>query len=575
MRHITRRTPLATVLDHPDTRDVVARIAPDVLDAPLLKDLVGFPTGPILGLVLGAEDPRVTAILEELAAFEDRSERPADGRQVVPADDYESATTARASAGARVAESAAPGAVELVFDGPSHGNPFVEVELAVEFRREGTSVRVGGFYDGDGTYRARFLPPAPGTWTFATHSTSRSLDGIEGEVSAEADGSHGPVHVDGLHFAHRDGTPFAPVGTTAYVWTLQDDELQERTLGSLAQAPFNKVRMGLFPKDFLYNSNEPDRYPFARADGGWDPERFDVAYFQHLELRIAQLADLGIEADLILFHPYDRWGFSRMGEVIDDRYVSYVVRRLAAFRNVWWSLANEYDLLTTKDDADWNRLGELVAAEDHVGHPRSIHNWIDIFDYSAGWATHASIQGGGYRMGELVASWRTRWHKPVIVDEFGYEGDLDQGWGNLTAEEVVRRFWEGTVRGGYLSHGETFYADDEVIFWAKGGDLRGESIPRLAFLREIVAQSPTGRIDPLPSDWDAAWGGVPDEYILISFGGARPRFRDVLIPDGMTARIDVIDTWNMTIDPVPGEHSGRTRVQLPAKPFIAVRLTRA
>jgi hypothetical protein len=58
--------------------------------------------------------------------------------------------------------------------------------------------------------------------------------------------------------------------------------------------------------------------------------------------------DLGIEADLILWHPYDRWGFSRMTKEEDDLYLSYVIARFAAYRNVWWSLANEYDLLRNK-----------------------------------------------------------------------------------------------------------------------------------------------------------------------------------------------------------------------------------
>ena len=39
--------------------------------------------------------------------------------------------------------------------------------------------------------------------------------------------------------------------------------------------------------------------------------------------------------------------------------------------------------------------------------------------------------------------------------------------------------------------------------------------------------------------------------------------------------IDVIDTWNMTVERVPGIHSdGSVRVDLPGRPFMAVRLTR-
>ena len=96
------------------------------------------------------------------------------------------------------------------------------------------------------------------------------------------------------------------------------------------------------------------------------------------------------EADLILFHPYDRWGFSRLGPAVDERYLRYVVRRLAAFPNVWWSMANEYELLTTKRPPEWHRLAQVVVDDDHVGHLLSIHNWSELFDYSASWATHAT-----------------------------------------------------------------------------------------------------------------------------------------------------------------------------------------
>ena len=34
----------------------------------------------------------------------------------------------------------------------------------------------------------------------------------------------------------------------------------------------------------------------------------------------------------------------------------------------------------------------------------------------------------------------------------------------------------------------------------------------------------------------------------------------------------MIDTWNMTIEEVPGIHSGTVRVALPARPYMALRL---
>jgi hypothetical protein len=65
------------------------------------------------------------------------------------------------------------------------------------------------------------------------------------------------------HFAYEDGTPYIPVGTTCYVWNLQGDALEEQTLKTLDQAPFNKMRMCVFPKRYSFNMNEPPTYPFS------------------------------------------------------------------------------------------------------------------------------------------------------------------------------------------------------------------------------------------------------------------------------------------------------------------------
>ena len=574
MPTIDRQTPMSAVLAQPDAAAILEARAPEVLDSPMISNLVEFPAGPLLRLILGSDDPRVDEIVSAIGAFEDLSVQPPDDAAILPDPNYEAESVDRSSAtvepptAARVHERC-----EIVLHGPSHGNPFVDVDVSARFQLHDVVARAGGFYDGDGMYRVRFLPPEPGAWEFVIESNARSLDGIAGSFDVAASDAPGPVRADGLGFTRPNGTPFIPIGTTAYAWTHQDESLQEETLRSLASAPFNKLRMCLFPKSFMYNSNEPNHFVFPTGDdGGWDTTRFDLDYFAHLETRIEDLASRGIEADLILFHPYDRWGFAALGAAADDRYVSYVVRRLSAFPNVWWSIANEYDLLAAKRAGDWDRLAGLVQANDPVGHPLSIHNWLEVFDYSKPWATHCSLQRGEVTIGASIAGWRKQWGKPVVVDEFGYEGDLDQGWGNLTAEEVVQRFWDGTVHGGYLTHGETYYSADEVIWWSKGGTFQGESQARLSFLRDIVAASPTGRLEPLLGDWDCPWGGVAERYVLMYFGSHRPAFRDVKIPEGMTARIDVIDTWNMTVAEMPGEHAGTVRVELPARPYTAIRL---
>ena len=46
------------------------------------------------------------------------------------------------------------------------------------------------------------------------------------------------------------------------------------------------------------------------------------------------------------------------------------------------------------------------------------------------------------------------------------------------------------------------------------------------------------------------------------------------VPGGTQYTVDVIDTWNMTTDHHPEPRTSTFAVDLPARPYIAVRLTR-
>ena len=217
------------------------------------------------------------------------------------------------------------GVFESVFTGPRTGNPFTEVELHSEFRCGEKRVTVPGFYDGDGLYKVRFMPDIQGGWNFSTKSNTAELDAQIGtfECIAPATSNHGPVYVrNTFHFAYADGTPYFPFGTTCYAWVHQGDVLEEQTLETLKIAGFNKIRMCVFPKAYIFNKNEPIHYPFEKgSDGNWDFTCYDTDFFRHFEKRVAQLGELGIEADIILFHPYDRWGYSKMDPDQDFAYL--------------------------------------------------------------------------------------------------------------------------------------------------------------------------------------------------------------------------------------------------------------
>jgi hypothetical protein len=576
-------TPLITLgdlLDAPGGRAVLERHIPDAAD----------PSDPQLrSLLIGAFMRITPGLREDVSAREtfwadvDAVMAPVLLREhpdVVSAPAEAQAPAPRASASWQVVgEPTQWGVLEIALQGPEEGNPFVDVALSAEFRCGERTWTVGGFYDGGGTYRLRALAEEQGSWQFITHSTTTpALDGIRGGVviGPAALDAHGPVRVEGFHFRYADATRYRPWGTTAYAWNHQSERTQELTLKTIAGSAFTKLRMCLFPKHFVYNREEPERFPFPRAeDGSFDHTRFDIEFFTKLDKQVRHLGELGVQADLILFHPYDRWGFADLGAEVDDRLVRYVVRRLSGFAHVWFSLANEHDLMVSKTTEDWDRIGELVRAEDPHGHLLSIHNFQGHFDHSRTWITHASIQRVDmYRTAEETTSWREQWGKPVVIDECGYEGDLEYEWGNISGEEMLRRFWEGAVRGGYVGHGETYWNAEEQIWWAKGGELVGTSHQRIAFLERVVDASPTGVLEPVASDFDLPWAGEQDQYLVSYHGFGRPRERHVLLPPGQW-HVDVLDTWDCTIDRLPGVYETFVLVPLPSKPYQAVRVVRA
>ena len=462
------------------------------------------------------------------------------------------------------------GRFEISLPGPSTGNPFLDVRFGASFRYEHRTVEVTGFYDGGGTYRARFMPDEIGNWTYTTFSNVPALDGKTGTftVTAPSTNNHGPVRVRyATHFGYEDGKPYVPLGTTAYAWTHQGDGLEEETLSTLRSAPFNKIRMCVFPKSYAYNANEPVYYPFPRdAAGRNDVTQFNPEFFRHLEKRVADLEAIGIEADLILFHPYDRWGYANLPPEVNDRYLRYVVARLAAYRNVWWSVANEWDLVKSKSLADWDHFFQIIQESDPYQHLRSIHYSNVMYDDSKPWVTHVSLQSSDL---EKAFKYVAEYRKPVIYDECKYEGNIPKRWGNISAQEMVRRFWLGTVSGAYVGHGETYLDPNDILWWSKGGVLHGESPARIEFLRKILADAPPEGLNNLSTYYLGA--GQPGRYYLFYFDVNQPAEYEFDLAPGATYRADIIDPWEMTTTPVAGQFSGKCTLKLPGRPYLAVR----
>ncbi len=498
------------------------------------------------------------------------------------------------------------GVFEITLQGKTDGNPFLDYEIRGTFSNENEKVTVDGFYEGQGVYKVRFMPSFEGEYSYVIDG-SFADETTEGQFTASAPtgNNHGPVRVaHKYHLAYEDGTPHYSFGTTCYLFDLMDQEIIDQTFEELQKGYFNKMRFCILPKHYDYCLNDPPLFPYegtpmdasvltrenfyeyaGKAEGNdWDLTRFNPDYFRCHDENVKRLMDLGIEADMIVFHAYDRWGFSKMTMEENVRYLRYIAARYSAFRNVWWALANEYELMGLAE-SDWEFLAQELTAHDPYHHLISIHNCEAFYDYTKPWITHCSCQRcDHYKTTEDTEEMRVRYGKPIIWDEYGYEGDFPHCWGNFTPEEIVRRGWEALLRGGYPGHSETFRSEDDIIWWCHGGKLKGESAERFKFMREFLEDVPGGGLkyghlrDDLHFQWDDKVA-IPEDpayegdYYFFYFSIWRPPFRQVWVDDETEFDVDVIDTYEMTITPV-GRFKGRFDVPLPGKQYMGIRLKR-
>ncbi|MEG1426286.1 MAG: DUF5605 domain-containing protein [Oscillospiraceae bacterium] len=68
---------------------------------------------------------------------------------------------------------------------------------------------------------------------------------------------------------------------------------------------------------------------------------------------------------------------------------------------------------------------------------------------------------------------------------------------------------------------------------------------------------------------DTPFGG--DNYTIYYYGFCRPSFREFQKNPNSTYRVEVIDTWEMTLRDC-GIYSGNFRIDLPGKEYMAIRI---
>src|SRR4051794_16717025 len=144
---LDRASTFGEALDDPAARAILERYMPGIAASPMAVQYRDGRLGSLVAFVPSLEDQaerdRLWAALAEVGDGEVRAPY---APPIAPDPSYEQEDVARGSAAVGL-----PGPVpqwdvlEIRLEGPSHGNPFVDVELDAVFTRAGEELRVGGF----------------------------------------------------------------------------------------------------------------------------------------------------------------------------------------------------------------------------------------------------------------------------------------------------------------------------------------------------------------------------------------------------------------------------------------------
>lgn len=328
----------------------------------------------------------------------------------------------------------------------------------------GRFYRVRGFWDGDRTWRIRFAPTAPGTWSYTTASDDPGLNAKTGSFEAVAPTPaavranpllRGFLERRGHAWALSDGKAFVPVGDTQ--WSFAEefslDEFRQ-WMDALAERGLNTMHGCIWLAIYTRNGRAPFRNRDPRTD------ELQVEYFRQLDAMVRYANDKGIMMGLCIggFPGNSRWWKKFDTAERDDRWFRYCVARYAAF-NVRWVLYGEVDEANPpwgKWHSEVRRKAALVKSVDPYRHPiGSHHRSVDTSSADDPNIDYIEVQA--QRGSPWQQALKLRAHgKPVWEEEYWYECKHDMTGG-------IRDTWRTFVAAlGYPTFGSAMRAHEAM-----------------------------------------------------------------------------------------------------------------
>ncbi len=389
------------------------------------------------------------------------------------------------------------------------GNEFSRF-VSATFTKDSRSFDVDGFYDGDNTWRVRFMPDEEGVWSYTWTFDGDMGEGLFTCTSLDNPKNHGHVHRDPDHpryLVHGDGTPHYWFGGKWIAAGNFGPEMkggESNTSSQFAEGYYSDSELldyldhvaafqhnGLLLKMALF--------PLENDKISWD-----LDWIHRGEWLVREMKARGIYCQINLFDTWSRGPDSWFeyitngpdqvfnvwapgDEAAKENYLRTIIARFSGYSNVYWELGNEMEHSPNS--------GSGFVSQANTNYIPWIHQY-DPYDLPIGLSegvwTSADVDIGFLHQTHSLPAVSTNGNRPNIMNElvFGWPGgDL---WRDSTIRDGANRlgyrrtFWRMFVYGG-SGTGQATWLDIETPLNSAVLDVMGDQ----QRLREFIDELPT------------------------------------------------------------------------------------
>ncbi len=320
----------------------------------------------------------------------------------------------------------------------AHPNPYLDVELEVEFRSPRyRTFSLPGFWDGGNRMLVRFAPTEAGGWDFRVLSNVASFNGQTGRIEATASDAPGFLRPrNAFHWGYTaSDQPHLWMGDAALRFGFLSQEDFDRFVSTRARQKFNHIR------GYLLGGASEMQAAFPSA------VKPDPDYFRRLDARIQAMNKQGIIADLVLAAGPGAVLERFAGRGDRERLVRFIVARYAAF-NITWQVFEEFESHERGRELV-SEIGRLLAKLDPYDHPRTTGAAVTAAAAAGdGWMSYFIHNSASDELGAIE---RQLYAVPIV--NVGFAGPR-QSAAQSGPDHFRRRLWNATMNGAYPTAAE-------------------------------------------------------------------------------------------------------------------------